>query len=86
MHGEIWLSPPAAKVYHKLCLQLHVQTWNRWIISIDIDLVIVMPGQITSTYQLPPHIMTKARSSLPLILFFLIESLPLILIQFCSHW
>ena len=51
--------------------------------------VIVMPGQITSTYQLPPHIMTKALSSLSLILFFPIESRPLILfflIQFCIHW
>jgi len=42
------------------CSQLHIQTWNRWIISIDIDLVIGMPGQITHTYQLPPHRMTKA--------------------------
>jgi len=28
----------------------------------DVDLVIVMPGQITSAYQLPPHRMTKALS------------------------
>jgi len=28
----------------------------------NVNLVIVMPGQITSAYQLPPHRMTKALS------------------------
>ena len=40
---DLALSFPAAEVYHKLSVsQLHIQTWNRWIFSFDIDIVIIM--------------------------------------------
>jgi len=39
---DLALSFPPAEVYHK-CSQLHIQTWNRWIFNIDINLVIITP-------------------------------------------
>ena len=60
IHAQIWLSPFQLLKFttSKVFTTAHT---NMEQVSIDIDLVIVMPGQIPSAYQLPPHRMTFLR-------------------------